>query len=97
MLHSYVVENTIFEVILFPLSCIVVQIRTDTLLLNCFTRSIEREKSLLLQLNQHLWHYQITELSVFQLLSIILLLGSQQTSLSAILLYRTRSHILSTR
>lgn len=60
-------------------------------------RDKDREKSLLLQRNHHLWLYQITERSVFQLLSIMLLLVSQQTSLRAHLLSRTGSHILRTR
>jgi hypothetical protein len=43
MLYSYVAENTMSEVILFPLPCIAVQIRTDRLLILFFTSSIERE------------------------------------------------------
>jgi hypothetical protein len=96
MLYSYVAENTVSEVILFPLPCIVVQIRTGTLPRLFFTSSIDREE-FVIAANHHLWHYQITERSVLQLLSVMLILGSQQTGSSADLFYRKGSHILKAR
>lgn len=44
MLYSYVAGNTVFEGILFLFPYIVVQIKTGTLLLLFFKRSIEREE-----------------------------------------------------